>query len=331
MPRKLRFVPHARTLISITCRAVQGRFLFRPGPQLNDLVLGVIGRAQCRYETTISAVFVMSNHVHLLLVVDDAKAPAAFMRYVKSKLAREVNRLTGWRGPVFDRRYEMTVVTDEDAAQIERLRYVLGQSVQANLVERVGQWPGVHSAGALIDGTPLKGHWFDRTQEFAARLRSEDIGRMRFATVESVTFSPIPCWAHLPPEVYRARIAALVESIETDARSRKRTHRRLRAGRQGDSLARSATSPIHPRPIAGAARPRRHQGREEGVLRDLRRLRRSLPGSLRKAAPRRPQRALPHWKLSASASFCSWITETQELFDSLTARLRARFSSPRLA
>jgi len=224
MPRKLRFVPHARTLISITCRAVQGRFLFRPGPQLNDLVLGVLGRAQRRYETTISALVVLSSHVHLLLVVDDAKEPAAFMRYVKSKLAREVNRLTGWRGPVFDRRYEMTVVNDEDAAQIERLRYVLSQSVKENLVEEVRQWPGVHSAGALIDGTPLEGHWFDRTQEFAARLRREDVGRMRYATVETVTFSAIPCWAHLSPEIYRARIAALVETIESDAaRERGRT------------------------------------------------------------------------------------------------------------
>ncbi|MFY9826714.1 MAG: transposase [Thermoanaerobaculia bacterium] len=224
MARKLRFIPHARTLIFITCRTVQGRFLLRPGPHLNDLVLGVLGRAQRRYETTISAVFVMSSHVHLLLIVDDAKQPSAFMRYFKSKLAREVNRLTGWRGPLFDRRYEMTVVTDENAAQIERLRYVLGQAVEANLVERVCQWPGVHSAGALIDGTPLEGHWFDRTQEFAARLRREAINPMSYATVETVTFSPIPCWAHLPPELYRARIAALVETIETEgARERKRT------------------------------------------------------------------------------------------------------------
>src|SRR3954454_8935242 len=114
----------------------------------------ILGRAQRRYESTISALFVMSSHAHLLLVVDDAKEPAAFMRYVNSKLAREVNRLTGWRGPVFDRRYEMTVVPDEDAAQIERLRYVLAQSVKENLVERVSQWPGVHSAGALTEGTP---------------------------------------------------------------------------------------------------------------------------------------------------------------------------------
>jgi len=217
MPRKLRFVPHARTLISITCRTVQGRFLLRPGPALNDLVLGVLGRAQRRYETTIAAFSALSSHFHLLLVVDNAREAADFMRYTKSKIAREVNRLTDWRGPVFDRRYEMTVVTDEDAAQIERLRYVLAQSVKEGLVERLAQWPGVHCVEALLEGKSLTGHWFDRTQEFAARLRREDFGRMRYATVETVTFSSIPCWARLSPELYRARIAALVESIETEA------------------------------------------------------------------------------------------------------------------
>jgi hypothetical protein len=48
--------------------------------------------------------------------------------------------------------------------------------------------------------------------------------RLRYATVETVTFSPIPCWTHLSPELYRARIAALVEFIETEAaRARERT------------------------------------------------------------------------------------------------------------
>ncbi|HEX4966656.1 MAG TPA: transposase [Thermoanaerobaculia bacterium] len=217
MARKLRFIPHSRTLISITCRTVQGRFLLRPGPQLNDIVLGILGRAQKRYETTIAAFIALSSHVHILLVVDSAREAANFMRYTKSKLAREVNRLTGWRGPVFDRRYEMTVVTEEEAAQVERLQYVLSQSLKEGLVERVSQWPGVHCAEALIDGTPLEGHWFNRTLEFAARLRGEDFGRMRYASLESVTFSPIPCWAHLPSEVYRARIAEMVESMEAEA------------------------------------------------------------------------------------------------------------------
>jgi len=152
MPRKLRFIPQARTLIAITCRTVQGRFLLRPGPRLNDILVGTLGRAQRRYEITLSAFCALSNH--LLLVVDSPREVADFMRYTKSKLAREVNRLAGWRGPVFDRRYEMTVVTDEDAAQIERLKYVLSQSVKEGLVERVSQWPGIHCAEALINGLP---------------------------------------------------------------------------------------------------------------------------------------------------------------------------------
>jgi len=51
------------------------------------------------------------------------------MRDLQSKLAREVNRLTGWRGPVFERRYEMTVVTGEEAAQVARLKYVRNTSL----------------------------------------------------------------------------------------------------------------------------------------------------------------------------------------------------------
>jgi hypothetical protein len=85
-------------------------------------------------------------------------------------------------------------------------------------------WPGVHCAGALIEGTPLVGHWFNRTLEFAARLRHEVVGPLRYATVETVTFSPIPCWAHLSPVLYRARIDEMVESIEAEAaRERERT------------------------------------------------------------------------------------------------------------
>jgi hypothetical protein len=33
--------------------------------------------------------------------------------------------------------------------------------------------------------------------------------------------SPIPCWAHLPPDLYRKRVAALVESIEEAAALRR--------------------------------------------------------------------------------------------------------------
>jgi|SRR6185312_11620534 len=217
MARKLRFIPAPRTLVSITCRTVQGRFLFRPGRTFNDRFLGILGRAQRRHELVLNAVSVLSSHFHILAVAEDARQIAGFMRDLQSKLARETNRLTGWKGPVFERRYEMTVVTEEDRAQIERLAYVLSQSVKEGLVERVREWPGVQSAAALIDGTPLMGHWIDRTQEFAARNQQKETTPLRFATEELVVLSPIPCWAHLEPEAYRARVADMVETLETEA------------------------------------------------------------------------------------------------------------------
>ena len=215
--RKLRYVPQSRTLVSITNRTIQGRYLLRPGPSFNDLFRGILGRTQRRHEMAIAAVTVLSSHFHLLLVVDDAQEVAGFMRDLQSKMAKEVNRLTGWKGPVFERRYEMTVVTGEEPAQVERLKYVLANGVKENLVERVSQWPGVHSAEALIHGTPLEGHWFDRTREYAARNLGEELSRDEYVFAESVVLSPIPCWAHLPADRYRERIKNLVEEVEAEA------------------------------------------------------------------------------------------------------------------
>jgi hypothetical protein len=214
MARKLRYVPEKRTLISITNRTVQGRYLLRPGPVFNDIFLGILGRAQRCYGIQLFAVAVLSSHFHLLLTAEDAEKIAHFMRDLQSKLAREVNRLTGWRGPVFERRYEMAAVTEEERAQVERLRYVLSQGVKENLVERVRDWPGVHSAAALLDGKPLEGHWFDRTREYAARNQREKHDPSRFASEETVVLSPLPCWAHLTSAAYRKRVSALVDDIE---------------------------------------------------------------------------------------------------------------------
>jgi hypothetical protein len=154
-------------------------------------------------------------------VAEDTRQIARFMRDVKSKLAREVNRLTGWEGHVFERRYDMAVVTEEEGAQIGRLAYILAHGVKEDLVERVRDWPGVQSARALLDGEPLTGHWFDRTREFAERNVGQPIEPLQFATVETVALSPVPCWAHLSKAAYRARVASLVESIEVEAALRR--------------------------------------------------------------------------------------------------------------
>ena len=47
MPRPLRFIPE-HSLVEITTRTIQGRLLLKPSPELNELILGIIGRRQDR-------------------------------------------------------------------------------------------------------------------------------------------------------------------------------------------------------------------------------------------------------------------------------------------
>ena len=189
-------------------------------------------------------------------MAENAHQISGFMRDFKSKLAREINRLTDWQGPVFARRYDMAVVTEEEGAQIERLAYILSNGVKEDLVEHVRDWPGVQSARALLDGEPLTGHWFERTREYAARNRRLPFERLRFASEETIVLSPIPCWAHLSPDRYLARVAALVKSIEEDASVRRRQSNRPVIGVEAilakDPLHRPAQLATSPAPLLHA-------------------------------------------------------------------------------
>jgi hypothetical protein len=93
----------------------------------------------------------------------------------------------------------------------------LSHGCKENLVAHLSEWPGVHAAGTLLGGEPLSGYWFDRTQEYAARRRRQEHDPLQYATLETVTLSPLPCWAHLSAEAYRERVTALVAAIEEEA------------------------------------------------------------------------------------------------------------------
>src|SRR3954470_12395163 len=77
--------------------------------------------------------------------------------------AREVPRLTGWTGKIWEKRYQPIPISDEEEAQVERFRYVLGHGVKENLVAHLREWPGLHCIRQLADGEPLTGTWYDRT------------------------------------------------------------------------------------------------------------------------------------------------------------------------
>ena len=217
MSRRLRFVPEEGSLVEVTCRTIQSRLLLRPSPGLNEIILGVLGRAQRLYKVGVCGFAFLSNHYHLILRVRDAEQLSDFMGYFNSNLAREVARLTGWTDKIWSRRYDAILISSEEGAQVERMIYVLSHGVKELLVSRLVEWPGVHCVSALLTDQSLEGTWFDRTREYSARMRGEDFEARSFAETEIVTLEPLPCWAHLPSEIYQERIAGLVEKIETDA------------------------------------------------------------------------------------------------------------------
>jgi REP element-mobilizing transposase RayT len=220
MSRPLRFVPAQKTLIEVSTRTVQSRFLLRPSNALNEIVLGILGRAQEIYGVGLCGYVCLSSHYHLLLLVDTAKQLADFMGYFNSNLAREAGRLVDWREKFWSRRYRAIVVSGEEGAQRERLKYVLSHGAKEGLVGDPREWPGVHAIRPLLDGDPAQGIWFDRTQEYAARRRGEEFERLRYTTPYSVTLSPLPCWEDLPAELQRQRIAEIAEEIAAEAAAR---------------------------------------------------------------------------------------------------------------
>ncbi len=222
MSRRIRFIPEEGALVEVTCRALHSRLLFRPSLTLNEIIIGALARAKSRYAVRICFFAFVSNHFHLLLEVDDAQQLARFMGYFNSKLAREVGRLTGWKQKILGRRYQAIVVSAEEPAQIERLRYGLAHGCKEDLVERPRDWPGVHGVQALTEGKVLEGLWFDRTQECAARRRGEDFSRLRYATREILTLDPLPCWKDLTEEQRQRRATALVDDIEAEAIARRK-------------------------------------------------------------------------------------------------------------
>jgi REP element-mobilizing transposase RayT len=223
--------------------------LLRPSAELNDIVLGVIGRAQSLFSVRIHALVVMSNHWHALLSIDHAAQLAGFMAFVNGNIAREVGRLHDWRHKFWARRYRAIVVADDDAA-VARLRYILSNSCKEGLVDRPGDWPGVSSVRALTAGTPLRGTWHNRTAEHRARGRGQRVVPGQFSSQYEVRLETLPCWHTLSPARHRAACADLVAQVEAETRDE-----RARSGRACVGQDRLLAQDPHQRPESSENSP----------------------------------------------------------------------------
>ena len=256
-----RWIPE-NALVEVTTRTFQGRYFMKPTPRVREIVVGILARAQRMYAMEVCLVTFMSNHWHGLLLPTDARQLARFMNYVNGEIARKILPLTPWDGKFWARPYDAIVVSDEPGAQLARFEYLLSHGVKEQLVERPEEWIGVNGVEAWLEGTPLRGYWFDKSRESRTkrlvRNRGKVFDRLAFADEEILRFSPLPHWREqgLGLEAIRRQIREMVERIVEKARLERKAKKMRRV--LGTAAVLSKAWDFCPKLLEKRPRPRFH-------------------------------------------------------------------------
>ena len=291
MGRRLRGLL-AGHLVEVTCRTIQSRFLMRPSSRANLAIKGILGRAQRYTGLRVVACVFLSNHYHLLVIPESEQQLAAFMQFLNTNLSKQLGRLHHWQGPLFQRRYQAIPVSDEEEAQVSRLRYVLEHGVKEGLVGRPGNWPGVQCITELTRGpSRLRGIWHERTAIWNARQRGETLSANKRITREMLELSPLPAWESRSS---RQRIAAARELVA--AIERKGREARAASGSQpfGERAIHAQDPHDRPRASNSSPSPIAHAATVEGWL-AMKIAYREFVCAYREAAQR--------WKVGLDAAF----------------------------
>lgn len=245
--------------VGITQKTIEHRHLLKADSKLNRRIVGALATAQQRYGGQIHAFTVLSTHLHLLATFRDSEQMANFMRFFTHKVSVEAKRIYSWGTRVFPERYVHVELTQEEAVELQRLRYVLSNGCKEGLVLSPVDWPGVGSAAALIHGEPLRGVWFDRTGLCKARGRKA--GRHAkeedFETEVELSLKPLPSQAHLSDADYRLLVAEMVRDIEAETLQMHKLSGTVPLGanriQSGNPHRRQGDVPRRPRPCCHAS------------------------------------------------------------------------------
>jgi hypothetical protein len=229
MGRPHRFVDNESGIVELTSRCVHGRFLMRPSSEINDRIVGIIGRAQRLTGVRLFAFNFQSNHSHELAAVDSVEQMAAYERILKSNLARELGRTHEWKEKFWGRRYHSACLADDELDQQKRLRYILANGCKDGLVDSPLDWPGVSTAWALSQGIwTLKGTWLDRSSDRGSGNKKGQNGPIRVE--ETVQLSPLPFMEQWSRDKQQTWFRDLLRDIEEEARNRRHRERRPSLG-----------------------------------------------------------------------------------------------------
>ena len=126
----------------ITRRCTQRQYLLVPRKQTVELVRYCLAYAVQRTGVVIHAVIFMSNHYHLV-VTDPHGVLPVFVECLNKLIAKCVNASLGrWENLWASEQASYVRLLDADAV-VDKIAYVLCNPVEAGLVKRGKEWPGL--------------------------------------------------------------------------------------------------------------------------------------------------------------------------------------------
>jgi REP element-mobilizing transposase RayT len=217
MGRPLRMLDPSATYLT-TVRCLHGRLFMRPSRETYEVLGGVLARAVRLHGIEIFAFNFASNHLHLIVRAPRGNLPQ-FMQYLLSNISKKIGALVKWRGAFWERRYSAQPLLD-DAALLDKVRYVLAHGVKEGLVRRCSEWPGLSALPLMRDGEPRTFRWLNWTRRCRTLPPTRRGSRFdeRWAEAEELRLTSLPVHGFGRPSVIRQFLDDCVRAIEQEAR-----------------------------------------------------------------------------------------------------------------
>ena len=201
-------------------RRTQGRtLLFRPDPRINNYYLYFLAYYAERYGIEVHLVVLMSDHEHLVVTDRFGQLPN-FYRDFHRLVANGVKNVHGWDGEVWDGAQTSCVELFTPKAVIEELAYAMANPVEAGLVHKAEDWPGIM---VLPEQLGHKTWTLQRPDIYLSRDNPQ--------WPAQATLQLTMPQHYLSDEELRSRVALELETLQAAARARLKAEGRRILGR----------------------------------------------------------------------------------------------------
>ncbi len=203
MARPLR-LEFAHALYHVTSRGDRREDIYLDDAD-REAWLAVLGQVCKRFNWTVHAYCLMSNHYHLLVETPDANLSAG-MRQLNGVYTQLVNRRHGRVGHVYQGRFK-AIVVQKDAYLMELARYVVLNPVRAGVVGDAGDWPWSSYAAMMAPAGKARADWLTVDKLlvfFASQGQSADRERaqQRYADHVRAGVGLPPIWDELKAQIF---------------------------------------------------------------------------------------------------------------------------------